>query len=78
MINETPPPPLPSVIPKSACGFGSFRLGMAWHGAVRCRALPLDVCMRVYYRLHYDIFHSKLSLKISSVTHTHTCDTRHG
>lgn len=63
MINV---PPLPSpVIPKW------LWFCVVWHGSAWYRA-SYWMCMRVYYRLHYNIFtHSTLSLKISSMTHTH-------
>lgn len=59
MINETPPPPLPpsssSVIPKVlVVWFGTSRHGMGRCGVAS--SFLLVVCMRVYYRLHYDIF----------------------
>lgn len=52
MINVLPPPPSPvsPVIPKWL-RFGLVWYGMAWHRA----CYYWNVCMRVYYRLHYDI-----------------------
>lgn len=66
MINETPPPA--SVIPKVLVVW----YGMARCGVVRC-GIELSIrCECVFIIAYITISsHSTLSLKISSVTHTH-------
>lgn len=80
MINETPP--LPSVIPKSACGCVSFCFGSRWYGTLRCGvefgiwcvyACLLSLTLR-YHPQHIITQH----IECDTYKYMHTCDTQRG